>query len=83
MGWANQGMYQLEAFGTLKVSPKWVDFQPTGNELVARSYLDIVNAGSEREAELLFDQFVDVWLNAGGADATEEMSALLTEVYGQ
>lgn len=80
--WANQGMYQIDAFGILKVSPKWVDFQATGDELVARSYLDIVNAGSEREAELLFDQFVEAWLNAGGAEATEEMSALLTEVYG-
>jgi putative aldouronate transport system substrate-binding protein len=80
--WTNQGMYQIDAFGIVKVSPKWVDFQATGDELVARSFLDIVNAGSDEEVELLFEQFVGAWNDAGGADATEEMSALLTEVYG-
>jgi putative aldouronate transport system substrate-binding protein len=81
-GWANQGMYRVNAYGILKVSPKWVDFQATGNELIARSFLDIVNAGSDQEAGMLFDQFVKAWNDAGGASATEEMSALLTEVYG-
>lgn len=80
--WANQGMYQIESFGILTTSPLWTDFQATGGELQTRAFLDIVRSGSEEEAAGKFDQFVQDWLAAGGADAQAEMSETLTAIYG-
>jgi len=79
--WENQGMYQIESYGQLIASPLWAEFQATGNELVARAFLEIVNAPSEQEAEALFDQFVTDWYAFGGEAATAEMSALLQSIY--
>jgi putative aldouronate transport system substrate-binding protein len=80
--WANQGMYQVGSYGLLSTSPLWTDFQSTSNELINRSFLGIVQSSSEEEARQMFDQFVSEWLSAGGEAAAEEMSALLTGIYG-
>ena len=80
--WANQGMYQIPSYGQLIASPLWADFQATGNELIARSFLDIVNAPSDEEAGALFDQLINDWNASGGEAATAEMNALLQSVYG-
>lgn len=80
--WANQGMYQLGSFGLLSTTPLWTDFQATSSELISRTFLAIVQSGSEQEARDLFTQFVADWQSLGGEAATAEMSALLTGVYG-
>jgi putative aldouronate transport system substrate-binding protein len=79
---ANQVKHQISSFGLLTNSPLWTDFQSTGSELTARSFLQIVRAGSEQEAGDLFDRYVDEWKGAGGADAQTEMSEALTAIYG-
>lgn len=80
--WANQGKHQISSFGLLSTSPLWSDFQSTSSELVSRSFLAIVQAASDEEAAALFDQFVIDWNSLGGADATTEISTLLTSIYG-
>lgn len=79
---ANQVQYQTPSVGLLTTSPLWTDFQSTGSELVARSYLEIVRSGSESDASAAFDQFVSDWEGAGGGDAQAEMSDVLTAIYG-
>jgi len=79
--WNNQGMYQTPTYGLLTTTPLWTDLQATSNELVTRAFLEIVKAPSEEEATALFDKFVQDWLAAGGADAQDEMSQTLSELY--
>ena len=79
--WENQGRYQTQAYGILTTTPKWSEFQATGNELTARAYLAIVQAASTAEAERLFDAYVRDWLAAGGREAQAEMSAKLSQIY--
>jgi putative aldouronate transport system substrate-binding protein len=79
--WENQGRYQTQSYGLLSTTPEWIDFAPTGNELVSRTFLEIGNAGSDAEASAIFDQFVNDWLNFGGANAQAAMSDLLSSIY--
>jgi putative aldouronate transport system substrate-binding protein len=80
--WANQGKYQIETYGTLTTTPLWTTFQQTSSELITRSFLDAVKAGSEQETAGIFDQFVKDWLAAGGEAAQAEMSENLVKIYG-
>lgn len=79
--WENQGMYRTSAYGLITTTPMWTEFRPTGDELIQRTFLDIVFATTDAEAEALFDEFVTSWLSIGGEAATEEMSAALQEIY--
>ncbi len=79
---ANQIQYQTPSAGLLTTSALWTDFQSTGSELVARSFLEIVRSGSESDATAAFDQFVSAWEDAGGGGAQTEMSEVLTAIYG-
>ncbi len=79
--WDNQGKYQIKSYGVLSTSPKWSDFAATSTDSINRSFVQIVKAGSDDEAGQLFDQFVSDWNAQGGADATQEMSALLSTIY--
>jgi putative aldouronate transport system substrate-binding protein len=79
--WANQGMYQIPSYGLLSTSPLWTDFSAISTELITRAFLDIVRADSAEAASALFDQFVTDWNAQGGADATAEISALLSSIY--
>lgn len=81
--WANQGKYQIPSFGLLSTSPKWTTFQSTSMDMINRTFIQIVRAGSADEAGKLFDQFVSDWNSQGGADATAEMSAVLNTIYPQ
>ena len=78
--WANQGLHQIDSYGQLTTTPLWNDFQPTSNDLVARTFLEVVNASSGDEAAVIFDQFVIDWLAAGGEAAQAEMSDTLVGV---
>jgi putative aldouronate transport system substrate-binding protein len=78
----NQIQHQIPSVGLLTTSPLWTDFQSTSAELVTRSFLEIVQSGSENDAASRFDQFVDDWKGTGGADAQAEMSELLVGIYG-
>lgn len=80
--WENQGTYQIPSYGVLTTSPLWTDFASISSELINRSFLAIVQSGSEEEARSLFEQFVNDWKAQGGEAATQEMSALLTSIYG-
>jgi putative aldouronate transport system substrate-binding protein len=80
--WTYQRQYLIETRGALTTSPLWTDYQSTSAELVTRSFLEIVRMGSEAEASNRFDQFVSDWQGGGGADATAEMSEVLTGLYG-
>lgn len=80
--WANQGKYQIPTFGILTTTPQWTSFEQTGSELVTRTFLDAVKAGSDKETADLFDQFVKDWLAAGGDAAQAEMSEQLVKIYG-
>ncbi len=62
-------------------SPLWTDFQATSAELITRAFTDIVRAGSDEEAAAIYDQFVSDWNSQGGADATTEMSGVLSGLY--
>jgi putative aldouronate transport system substrate-binding protein len=77
----NQAMHQIPAYGLDTTSPLWTDFQATSAELITRAFTDIVRAGSDEEASAIFDQFVADWNSQGGADATVEMSGVLSELY--
>lgn len=79
--WENQGLYQTESYGVLTTTEEWNDFRATGDELVTRAFLAIVQADSESEASRLFDEFVEDWLDAGGAEAQASMSERLSEIY--
>lgn len=79
--WEDQGKYQIPTYGLLSTSPLWNEFQATSNDLVNIAFLEAVLAGSEDETAARFDQFVDEWLAAGGADAQAEMSQVLSELY--
>ncbi len=79
--WANQRRYQIPSYGTLVASPLWTTFEATSNDLVARSFLQIVRSGSDAQASALFDQFVQQWKSQGGDAAQAEMSALLKSLY--
>jgi putative aldouronate transport system substrate-binding protein len=57
------------------------EFQPTLSEIVTRDFLSIVRAETAEEGKAMFDTFVQSWLNAGGQQVQDEMSAYLTEVY--
>jgi hypothetical protein len=74
-------MHQIPSYGLDTTSPLWTDFQATSAELITRAFTDIVRAGSDEEATAMFDQFVSDWNSQGGADATAEMSSVLTELY--
>lgn len=78
---ANQVQYQIPSFGTSTTSPLWTDFAATAGELIGRTFLQVVQAGSDEEASALFDQFLADWNALGGAEATAEMSAVLAQVY--
>jgi putative aldouronate transport system substrate-binding protein len=80
--WANQGMYQISSFGLLSTTPLWTEFQATSSELISRTFLAIVQSGSEQEARDLFAQFVADWQSLGGEAAAAEMNTLLTSIYG-
>ncbi len=80
---ANQGQYQVPAYGTIVTSPKWTDFQPTANDLINTAFVEIVQAKSDDAAGKRYDQFVQDWLSSGGTDAQAEMSQLLTDLYAQ
>lgn len=77
----NQALYQIPSYGLDTTSPLWTAFVATSNELVTRAFTSIVRSGSDEEASALFDQFVSDWNNQGGANATTEMSGLLSEMY--
>lgn len=79
---ANQVRYQTPTFGLLTSTPLWTDFQSTSAELVARSFLTIVQSGDEADASSRFDRFVDEWRGAGGEAAQAEMSEALVALYG-
>lgn len=79
--WANQRRYQIPTYGTLVASPLWTKFEATSNDLTARTFLQIVRSGSEKQASALFDQFVQQWKSQGGDAAQTEMSALLKGLY--
>jgi putative aldouronate transport system substrate-binding protein len=79
--WENQGKYQIPTYGLLTTSPLWNKFQATSNDLVNIAFLEVVKAASEEEAAARFDQFVQEWLAAGGAEAQAEMSQKLSELY--
>ncbi len=79
---ANQVEHQVESIGLLTTSPLWTEFEPTGGELQARAFLEVIQAGSEEDAATVFDQFVGDWNGAGGEAAQAEMSDILTGVYG-
>ncbi len=79
--WANQGKYQIPVYGVLSTSPAWIDYQATSNDLVERSFLEIVRAETPEAASALFDDFVATWLSAGGEAAQAEMNELLKQVY--
>jgi putative aldouronate transport system substrate-binding protein len=78
----NQTQYVIDNVGQLSTSPQWSAFLPTGNELMGRSFLAIVQSPSENEAKTLFDQFVQEWKAAGGEQAQQEMSEVLSKLYG-
>jgi putative aldouronate transport system substrate-binding protein len=80
--WANQGQHQVQGAGLLTTSPLWNDFQSSSTELVTRTFLEIARAGSDADVTKMFDAFVDEWKKSGGADATTEMSQVLTAIYG-
>lgn len=77
----NQGKYQIPTYGLLMATPQWVQFEPIGGELITRTFLQVVKAGSEKEASDLYDKFVQSWQSAGGAAATAEMSKALATLY--
>ncbi len=79
--WENQGKYQIPSYGLLTTSPLWNDYQATSNDLVSRAFLEIVKADSAEAAAARFDQFVEEWKAAGGADAQAEMSQVLAGIY--
>lgn len=79
--WQNQGKYQIQTYGLLTTSPAWTQFYSTSQELITRSFLAIVQSGSDSEAMSLFDQFLNDWHAAGGTAAQDEMSAVLKELY--
>ncbi len=79
--WENQGKYQIPTYGLLSTSPKWNQFLSTSNDLINVAFLDIVRAASDEAASARFDQFVQEWLAAGGADAQAEMSQKLSQLY--
>lgn len=78
---ANQAQYQIPSYGLDTTSPLWTDYQATSAELITRAFTDIVRAGSDEEAAAIYDQFVSDWNSQGGADATKEMSGVLSELY--
>lgn len=80
--WENQGKYTIDSCGQAVSTPSWASFQTTSNELVSRYFNDIVKCDSEESAEKLFEEFVTSWYSSGGETAEEEMSELLTELYG-
>lgn len=78
---ANQSKYLIETRGTISTSPLWTEFSSVGDELVNRSFLEIVKAPDEQQAAALFDQFVQDWKGAGGDAASAEMSTVLNQIY--
>ena len=80
--WGNQGRHQIPGIGLLSTSPLWNDFQSSSTELMTRAFLEIARAGSDDEASAMFDRFGEDWRSSGGADATAEMSEVLTAIYG-
>lgn len=77
----NQQKYTISAYGFNVSSPLWTKFQPTGTDLVNRTFIEIVKSESEADAIAKFDQFVKDWMAQGGEAATVEMNKLLSEVY--
>ena len=66
----------------MTTSPLWTAYSATSNELITRSFLEIVRMGSEADAGARFDQFVSDWQGGGGSDAQAEMNEVLTALYG-
>jgi putative aldouronate transport system substrate-binding protein len=79
--WQNQIKFQIPTYGISVTSPKWNDFQATGEDLINRAFVAAVKAKSDDEVSKIFDQFVQDWLAAGGKDATAEMSAYMQTLY--
>ena len=79
--WDNQGKYQIPAYGISLVTPSWVSFQPTSDDLTNSTFTQIVQSKSESAAASLFDQFVNDWKSRGGDTATAEMSAALSKLH--
>jgi len=81
--WENQGMYQIPAYGSLTVTPLWGEFLGTSNDLMNIAFVEVVKADSEEEATARFQEFVDLWMSTGGADAQAEMSDELLDLYSE
>jgi len=81
--WENQGMYQIPTYGSLMVTPTWGEFLGTSNDLMNIAFVEVVKADSEEDAAARFQQFVDEWMAAGGAEAQTEMSDALVQLYAE
>ncbi len=78
---ANQAKYQVPTYGLLITTKHWTKFQATGDDLINRTFLQIVKASSDKQASDLFDGLVKNWLALGGAQAQSEMSDALSAIY--
>lgn len=77
----NQLMYQTPCYGRNVTTPAWTEFQATSGELYNRYAIEAVNASSADEVAEIWDRYMAEWLQSGGQAATEEMDALLKEIY--
>ena len=76
-------MYQVPTYGSVTTTPLWTDFLATSNDLINIAFVEIVKSDSAEDAEVRFEAFVDEWMRAGGAEAQEQMSDKLIEIYGE
>ena len=72
--WVNQRKYTIPSVGALIQTDASIKYGPALSDLVSRSLVEIVRAGSDAKASAKFAQFVQNWKSAGGDAVTGDFN---------